>query len=136
MKAIWCLLLCMALALALVAADVFGLGDRHILVSPPDAVTEGFVRELVTNRYEMALPYLSDDLAQQVNAEQLKQATQQLRRRTGRISNVTGEEGWIKGDQAAAGVLLDTEKAGELHLHFRLTREQGEWAVSDLRELR
>ena len=44
----------MGAALLLIAGIVFGLEDREIFVSPPDAVAEQFVRKLETGRYARA----------------------------------------------------------------------------------
>ena len=43
---------------SLVAVGQFG--DRELFVPPPDAVSEGFVREVVEGRYARARPYLMD----------------------------------------------------------------------------
>jgi hypothetical protein len=42
----------------LVAVERFG--DRELFVPPPDAVAEGFVREVVAGRYAGARTYLAD----------------------------------------------------------------------------
>jgi hypothetical protein len=42
---------------ALVAVEQFG--DRELFVPPPDAVAEGFVREVVEGRYDRARTYLT-----------------------------------------------------------------------------
>jgi hypothetical protein len=136
MKAIWLLMIIVAATLGLNALIVFGLGDRQILVSPPEAKVEGFVRELNTKRYERALPYLSDELATHVDVDKLKTLTARLKGRVGEIADVRGEPGWMKGDKAEATAEMETERAGTVTLKFGLTRQQGEWAIDGLNDLR
>jgi hypothetical protein len=127
--------LTIAAALALIAGIVFGLGDRTVFVPPPEAIVESFVRELETNRYERAMSYLSRERREKVNPETLKELTGLLRQRTGEITDVRGEKGWIQGDRAEARARLKTELLGCPSLKFALSREEGLWSISSLRSL-
>ena len=51
----------------LVGATAFSVkhGDRALMVSPPDAVAEGFVREVVMKRYTRAEPYLQHEVSEE-----------------------------------------------------------------------
>jgi hypothetical protein len=51
--------LALAALIGLSALAVERLGDRELFVPPPDAVAEGFVREVITGRYARAQEYLS-----------------------------------------------------------------------------
>jgi hypothetical protein len=42
------------------ALAVHTLDDRELVIPPPDAVAEGFVREVVTGRYARARTYLAE----------------------------------------------------------------------------
>lgn len=135
MKAIWWLLITVAVTLGFDALIVFGLGDKQILVSPPEARVEGFMRQLSTRRYERAVPYLSDQLTKRVDAAELRALSARLRSRCGEVWDVSGEPIWIKDDKAEAAAVLETQRAGTVTLKFGLTRRQGEWAIDDLNNL-
>ncbi|MFP5248117.1 MAG: hypothetical protein ACLGH0_15595, partial [Thermoanaerobaculia bacterium] len=47
-----------ALLVGATALAVKAFDDRALFVPPPDAVAEGFTRELATKRYDRAQPYL------------------------------------------------------------------------------
>ena len=136
MRALVYVPLAVAAALAVVAAAVFGLGDRRTLVPPPEAVVESFVRELETGRYQRATGYLSTELQPNVKPEQLRAWTSRLLARTGDIIDVRGEPGWLAGDRAEAYARLKTERAGEPALRFTLYREEGVWKINGLASLR
>jgi hypothetical protein len=127
--------LTIAAALALIAGVVFGLGDTTVLVPPPEAMVEGFMRELVTKRYERTMPYLSQELRAEVRPETLKEVTDRLRQRAGEIRDVRGEKGWIQGDRAEASARLKTELLDCPSLKFILSRQDGIWLISDLSSL-
>jgi ABC-type transporter MlaC component len=123
--------LAIALALAFIYGVVFGLGDTHVLVSPPEAVAEGFMRSLTTRRYRQALPFLNDELQERVTPEALKAYAQRLEAEHGKIKDVKGEAGWMKGDRAEAHAVLQTDQGKEVKHPIRLERSEGAWSVSD-----
>jgi hypothetical protein len=127
--------LTVAAALALIAIVVFGLGDATVFVPPPEATVAGFVRELETKRYERAISYLSEERRGKIRPQTLKELTDRLRQRTGEITEVRGEKGWIEGDRAEASARLKTELLGPISLKFALSRKEGIWSISDLRSL-
>ena len=135
MKALLYVPLAVAVGLASVALVVFGLGDRETLVPPPEAVVEGFVRELETGRYERATAYLGEELSGRVGAEQLEGWTRRLLERTGDVLDVEGVPGWHTDARAEAYAVLTTERAGEPRLRFTLAREQGVWKINGLTSL-
>jgi len=45
---------------SIVAASVHLAEDRELFVSPPDAVAEGFIRAVITCRYDQARAFLAD----------------------------------------------------------------------------
>jgi hypothetical protein len=115
--------------LALLAAVVFGLGDRRTMVSPPEAVVENFVRALGRGRFPQAHRYLSSEAGRRITVARLAEATRHLESRIGDIRDVKGEEGRLSGDDAEAIALVQTPDAGEVRLPLRLHREAGEWRL-------
>ncbi|HYC89938.1 MAG TPA: hypothetical protein VEO54_12055 [Thermoanaerobaculia bacterium] len=55
----------LAVLLGAAALAVHALEDRELMVPPPDAVAEAFVREVVTGRYARAREYLAEPLPDQ-----------------------------------------------------------------------
>lgn len=114
--------------LLLTAAVIFGLGDSDTLVPPPDSVVEGFVRQVISGRYDRAIPYLSREAAAQMNTGPLKQLKERLDSRAGKVLNVQGEPGIRKDERAEAIAKLQTRN-GEIALRFDLIREEGVWSI-------
>ena len=135
MNGLWKVVAVLIASLLLIAGAVFGLGDRGVLVSPPEAVAENFMRALSTGRYDMALPYLSDGLARTTDAASLKAYKDRLEAKTGAIEEVKGENGRILGEQAVADAVLKTERAGEVTVPLRMERSEGEWTIRHIGEI-
>ena len=60
MKEIGGVLLAMALLVGATALAVSAFDDRELMVPPPDAVAEGFTREVANKRWPRAKEYLAD----------------------------------------------------------------------------
>lgn len=135
MSALWKAPLATAVALLFIAGVLFGLGDRQVLTSPPEAVAEQFMRKLQTGRYEVAMDQLASELREKVHAEDLKVAAHRLKERVGQIQDVRGEPGPMRGNEAEATTILTLQQGKEVPLRFRLTRSQGTWAIQDLGDL-
>ncbi|HEX2122587.1 MAG TPA: hypothetical protein VHL59_13185 [Thermoanaerobaculia bacterium] len=94
----------LALALALlVGAGLFAvelLDDRELLVPPPDAVAEGFTREVLTKRYDCARDYLL--APDSVSKEELEA----LQQRLGEPQNVETKTTAQNDDEATVEVTL------------------------------
>lgn len=91
-----------ALAL-LLAAGLFAvelLDDRELFVPPPDAVAEGFTREVMTKRYDRARAYLLEP--ESVSNDQLEA----LQQRLGEPQNVETETVGRNSDEATVEVKL------------------------------
>jgi hypothetical protein len=127
--------LAIAAALALIAGIVFRLGDATTFVPPPEAVVESFLHELETKRYERAISYLNQECRANVRPGTLKDLTERLKRRTGEITEIHGEKGWIQDDFAEASAELKTELMGRVSLKFTLSRRNGVWLIRDLHSL-
>ena len=120
-----------AAALALCAAAVFGGGDRRILVSPPEAIAEDFLRAVWMKRYPQAAKYLSETARAKVGERDLAAVRARLDEAVGGIEDVRGEEGWIAGDAAEAGAEI-RGRARSLTVSLPMGREKGEWRVAGI----
>jgi hypothetical protein len=133
MKAIAALLGVTALSLAVVACAVLALGDRTVLVSPPDAVVEGFVRALQLRRFDQARSYLSRSAT--ASSPDLRTRIERFERTAGRIENVHGRLLAIGRETARAIVEVKTANGRTTDVAFPLVREHWEWRIADLEGL-
>ena len=114
--------------LVVVAIAVFAGGDRSVLVAPPDATAESFVRELGMERYDLAHRFLGSDLQKQVSPAKLRQAFEPLRAGIGRPDQVETTASWKNGHEAR--VLATYEgRRGSAALYVDLVREHGLWKI-------
>jgi hypothetical protein len=116
------------LLIAAIGWSVHTLGDRRILTRPPEAAVEGFVREVITKRYDRALPYLTEEQRRRLSSEDLRRYDEDLERRFGKILDVRGERVSIMPQRAEAVARVCTAdgwKAEPFHLVF----EEGNWAI-------
>lgn len=60
MKELTGVTIALALLIGVSALAVEAFGDRELFVSPPDAVAEGFAREVACKRWPRAKEYLAD----------------------------------------------------------------------------
>jgi hypothetical protein len=130
MKSLLHLLITLVVTLLMIAGAIFGLGDSSVFVPPPESVAEGFVRQVVAERYSEALPYLSAALAERTTEESLKQLKKDLESRSGTIFNVQGEPGAIEENRAEASARLQVQD-GEFALRFDLVRQEGVWSITE-----
>ena len=133
----WTLVAGLALAsVTAIAIARLRVADRSIVASPPEAVVEGFARELAAHRFDRALPYLSKHLLAQTIPITLEVRVQAIERRAGKLSNVRGMPQWSARTRAYALAALDTERGEPLRLGFGLVREDsGAWRIDELYEL-
>jgi len=101
-------------------------GDRATFVSPPDAVAEGFVREVVTKRWDRARAYLIDpDSMSNAEIAALQKSWEQ---RLGDPSEVNAETISHTDEKASVNVRLKSAK-GSAVLVFALTFDR-EWKIA------
>lgn len=124
-----------ALALVVTAGSLFGLRDRSVLASPPEATVEDFLRKLATERYVRAHADLSDDLARAVGPDSLRSLLRALESRVGTIDDVRGERIWMTETSARAAAVLKTDDGREMEVELPLTWSNGEWSIADVRGL-
>jgi hypothetical protein len=130
MKAIVQLVAALTLAMIVVAAWVFAAGDRRTLVPPPDAVAEGFLRQLTARRYDRVESHVSRTRrsAPAWSAATLRRRFEPLWRYTGRVNQVDAELVSIEGDRARAVAGAQGDLA-EARVLVELAREHGLWKV-------
>ena len=124
MKEIAGVLVAMALLIGMSALAIERFDDRELFVSPPDAVTEGFVREVVTKRWDRARTYLADPDSIS-NAE-----IEALQKSWGDPSTVDAEIVSRTNERASVNVTLKSAKGSEV-VAFTLTFD-GEWKIAPL----
>jgi len=111
---------------------VFGLHDRHTFVPPPESVAEGFARQLVMRRYDLAVNYLGRALRATTGAAELRAQFEPMRQQIGTPNQVSGESDWMQESEASARARVEGD-SGSAVLEFRLTREQGLWRITSAR---
>jgi hypothetical protein len=127
MKTIVQLLVTMTLAMMVIAVWVFAAGDRQTLVPPPDAIGEGFLRQLTARRYDRVDSYLSH-ARQGWSAAALRRQFDPLWRYTGNVGHVDAEIVSIEGDHARV-IAVARGDVAEARVLCELTREYGLWKV-------
>ena len=116
-----------AMALAVCAGAIFGLGDGRTLVPAPEGVAEDFLRAVWMKRYPQAARYLAEDA--QLGDEALAALHARLEEASGGIQDVRGGEGRIAGDEALGTARVRGGRATvtvTIHTH----RVKGEWRIS------
>lgn len=117
-------------ALAVAAVAVHVVEDRRTLVSPPDAVAEEFVRQVLTGRSERALPLLCEGVRPGLSRGELDAAGRKLQEELGEVANVSAEIESLSDRRAAASAVLDGARATRT-LRFRFVRERGKWMIEE-----
>jgi hypothetical protein len=115
-------------ALLLIGAAVL-LGDRETVVSPPDAVAEGFMRKVVSRRYPLALDHLTKEAESRVSTERLRGLGERIRMQAGTIYEVTASVEGTKPESAHVTVEIRGRRAA-VRVPVELRIEQGVWKVS------
>lgn len=122
MKEIAGVVVAMALLIGMSALAIERFDDRELFVSPPDAVAEGFVREVVTKRWDRARTYLVEPDSKS-NAE-----LETLQKSWGEPSGVEAEIVSRTEEQASVSVKLKSAKVSVV-LAFELVFD-GEWKIA------
>ena len=117
------------LALLTISGAVIGLGDRGTLIPPPQAVTEGFVRAIATNRHSRALPYLSASLTASVDQNQLRAELSGLSPGSGNVINVKSQLVELGQNSARAIAVIETV-SDKRSLEVQLATEGFLWKVT------
>src|SRR5688572_30394368 len=130
----------MKAALAILGISVCGLvvpavaihfGDRQTFVAPPDAVLEGFARQIGERRYDMARRHLSGSLARTVTAEILRARFEPQRHALGDANSIDAEIDWMDRDRASAHAVIEAQR-GSVTLRAPLVWDGRVWAIEAL----
>ena len=130
MRAILGVCLTLGIALALSAASIFGLHDRTVLVAPPEAVVEDFVRGVIHHRYGPALRHFSHALRTE-GVDGLRRLGTDIESRRITILNVQGHRLWMNENRAGAHAYIKGDGTSET-LHFLLSLERGMWRIEGI----
>jgi hypothetical protein len=117
------------LSLAIVGGAVFGLGDGEILVSPPEAVAQEFVRAMALGQIGTARRMLSRESEERTSNAEVRRLSSDFRARLGRLDDVQGAvEQWGR-DTTLVRAQIEGERAHTEPV-LALVREFGEWSVA------
>ena len=125
MKRLFAALLGIAAVVGLTAAAVYAFDDRELFVPPPDAVAEGFYREVVTKRWSRAQTYLLEP----VEEEQLRHLEEQLSGRLGEVTKIDSRTGSRDSEWANVFVTLESAR-GAVEVGTVVRWNGDEWKVS------
>jgi hypothetical protein len=114
-------------ALALVRVAVPRGEVATVLVPPPEAVAESFARHVAAKRYDPAMKYV--DWRSDITRDTVREVSQRLRDRAGRVNQVDAEAGPINRDETTARAILETERAGRVTYEFKLVRSHYHWKI-------
>jgi hypothetical protein len=107
MRALLGVLSAIAIVVAIEVLATSRLHDRELLTPPPEAVAEGFYREIVAHRFDRAVTYLSD--SESTSVEELRQLGASIERRLGRVHDVKA----VTVDQTDTEALVTTRLKSE-----------------------
>lgn len=100
--------------------------DRELLVPPPDAVAEGFVRETITGRYARARQYLAEP--ESMTDDDVRAIEQQIESWVGEPTEVEAEVLSRDDGQALANVRVSSAQ-GSQSLSYALVFDK-EWKIA------
>jgi hypothetical protein len=131
MSRIFLTLATIAGGLLLSAASIYYLGDRSVLTAPPDSITEGFVRELTSERFERALPYLADSLQTSTTTQDLKFLCRRSLRDES-VWDVSATTLTCSSSDAETEATVRYANGDSVKLPFSLVFVSGVWSIEDL----
>ena len=120
-------------ALLVIAAAVFGGGDRSIFVPVPEATAESFAHNIATRRYDLALNFLAADTRRGETAEGLRTRFEPVLA-VGKVNGVDSEPQWRKRDHASARARIAGSR-GTATFDLGFVRENGLWKIDRLPDL-
>lgn len=123
-----------AAALVLIGIAVFAWHDASTFVPAPEAVTEGFARQIATRRYELAINYLSSATTKTETPHSLKTRFEPLLDGAGKINHVDAAPHGTQQDRAAARAIIEGGN-GKVSFEVALVRDKGLWKIDRLSDL-
>jgi hypothetical protein len=125
MKELVSVLVAVALVIAGTAVAVEHFHERETFIPPPDAVAEGFVREVLMKRWDRARPYLAKP--DSMSNDDLEALEQSWESRAGDPSIIEAEIISRTNEEALATVRMQSEKGSEV-VSFSLVFDR-EWKI-------
>lgn len=125
MKELLGVTLAMGLLIGVSALAVEQFGDRELFVPPPDVVAEGFVREIVTKRWERAREYLAEP--ESISDAQLEALQKSWEASVGEPTTFEAETITRDDAEALANVRMQSARGSEA-VAFAL-RFDDEWKI-------
>jgi hypothetical protein len=129
-RELWVVFITMG-ALALIGLAVFVGGDRQTLVPPPEASAEGFVRQVVLQRYRQTRQYLASGSAAELSVSHLAAWRDRLDARSGHITKIDPSGVVMDDTRALAHVRVRGTRA-DADVSVPMRRERGLWKVDAL----
>lgn len=112
-----------ALVLGICYAAIAG-GDRETVTPPPDAVAEGFFRALVTDKFDQAEPYITEEPAD----EERQSLLGRIESQTGKVDDVRADLVTRTDAKALVRVRLES-LTGSSEVPASLSFDRGEWKL-------
>ena len=126
MKELAAVLSAFALLAGATALAVERFDDRELLVPPPDAVAEGFVREVITGRYSRAKADLAEP--ESMTADELRTLHEQIEAAIGEPSEVEAEVVSRDDDRALVTVRLSSKERSDAQTYGLVFDD--EWKIA------
>ena len=120
-------ILCVLL-IGVCAAAIHQFDDRELFVSPPDAVSEGFMREVTMRRFDRSAGYLANSDTPQGEMRILADSIEQ---RIGSVNDVEAETISRTDSEALIDVRLTSAKSVD-SLALKAVWDGKEWKVATL----
>jgi hypothetical protein len=115
----------------LIAGVATGPGhDTGVLVPPPEAAAENFLKAMAEHRYPQARQHLAARL-ETTAIRELAEVQRALEQALGPVRDVRGEDAETDGEDSRARVSIAFRDA-ECVCHLQLSRERGLWKVASL----
>jgi hypothetical protein len=118
-------------ALAVIGVVVLVGGDRHTFVPSPEASAEGFVRQVVLERYPQTRQYAASGSAAELSATHLAAWRNRLEARSGHIKQV-GPSGVVMDHARALAHIRVRGTRADTDVSVPMRREHGLWKVEAL----
>lgn len=111
MKELLGVALATALLIGMTALAVTQFNDRELFVPPPETVAEGFVREVISKRWDRARPFLAHP--ESVSDAQLEALQKSWEERVGDPTKIDAQTIHRDHEQALANVSLQSAQGSE-----------------------
>lgn len=125
MKELLGVAIAVALLIGVSGLAVEQFGDRELFVPPPESVAEGFVREIVTKRWERAREHLAEP--ESATDAQLEALQKSWEASVGEPTQIEAETITRDDAEALANVRMQSARGSEV-VAFGL-RFDGEWKI-------